>query len=103
MQALGEHEEDIASLEASIPLYDAVLKVLTRDNLPMLWAMVAANRASAMLALADESDYLDMAEASAAEFRNLVDLFDGTDYSAYKDCASEQVQRALNLIERLQV
>ena len=83
LQALGEHEEDIASLEASIPMYDAVLKVLDRDELPLIWAQVAANRVSAMYSLAVESDYLDMAEAAVAEFDRIHELFGDTDY---KNC-----------------
>jgi len=60
MQALGEHEEDIAALEASIPLYEEALKVVTQDAYPLVWAMLMANKASAMCALSGESDHLDM-------------------------------------------
>jgi len=103
MQALGEHEEDIGSLEASIPLYDAVLKVLTRDAVPLIWTMVSANRASAMYALAAESDYLDMAEASVAEFKKIQASFDGTDYSDYQTKALERAEQAEQLVASLQL
>jgi len=103
MQALGEHEEDIGSLEASIPLYDAVLKVLTRDALPLIWTMVSANRASAMYALAGESDYLDMAEASIAEFKKIHELFAGTDFSNYQTKALARAEQAEELVASLQV
>jgi hypothetical protein len=103
MQALGKHEEDIGALEASIPLYDAVLKVLTRDALPLIWTMVSANRASAMTALAGESDYLDMAEASVAEFKKIHALFDGTDYSSYQTKALAREKQAQELVASLQV
>ncbi|MCZ7596871.1 MAG: hypothetical protein M5U09_02620 [Gammaproteobacteria bacterium] len=76
---------------------------MTRDSLPMLWAMVAANRASARLALAGESDNLDMAESAAEEFNQLAEIFDGTDYEAYRRAASEQAQRAVELAGQLQV
>jgi len=103
MQALGEHEEDIGSLEASIPLYDAVLKVLSSDKLPLVGSMVTANRASAMSALAGESDYLDMAEASVVEFNKLHELFDGTDYASYQTHARERAEQAKGLVASLQV
>ena len=103
MQALGEHEEDISALEASIPIYDATLKVLTADKLPLVNAMVSANRSSAMNALAGESDYLDMAEASVAEFKKLCDLFDNTDYKHYQSKAQERVEQSQQLVASLQV
>ncbi len=103
MQALGEHEEDIGSLEASIPIYDATLKVINSDNYPQVAAMVTANRASAMSALAGESDYLDMAEASVEQFKQISNLFEGTDYTHFQTRAQEQSQRAEQLVASLQV
>ncbi len=103
MHGLGEHEEDIGSLEASIPVYDSVLKVLDNKELPLVQAMVTANRASAMCALAGESDYLDMAEASVAAYEKLCELFEGTDYTAYLTVARERVEKARRLVASLQV
>ena len=103
MQALGEHEEDIGSLEASIPVYDAALRVLTGDTVPLVWAMVSANRASATCALAGESDDLDMAEASVVEFDKISGLFDGTEYAGYRTTAKEQARKAQYLVDSLQV
>jgi len=101
--ALGEHEEDIGSLEASIPVYDDVLKVLSTETLPLLTAMVSANRASAMAALAGESDHLDMAESSVIEFEKLNELFDGTDYAHYQKEAQSRIEEGKQLISSLQV
>ncbi len=104
MQGLGEHEEDIASLEASIPVYDSALKVLDGElAYPLVVAMVAANRASAMLALATESDYLDMAEATVVEFEKLCQLFEGTDYVQYQTSALARKNEAEALVASLQV
>ncbi len=103
MQALGEHEEDIGALEASIPLYDATLKAVNADALPLVNAIISANRASAMYALAQESDYLDMAEASVAEFERLCTLFDGTEYEHLHKSAQERAQRGRKLVTSLQV
>jgi hypothetical protein len=103
MQGLGEHEEDISSLEASVPAYEAALKELKKEAVPLVWAMVTANRASALLALATESDYLDMAENAVSEFKSLVELFEGTDYIDYHARAQEQQHRAENLVKSLQV
>ena len=103
LQALGEHEEDIASLEASIPVYDAALKELSSDALPLVNAMVTANRSSAMNALAGESDYLDMAEAAVDEFKKLCDLFDNTDYKNYQSKVLERTEQSQQLVTSLQV
>ena len=103
MQATGEHEEDISALEASIPLYDAALAVLTPDAVPLVSAMVSANRAAAMRALAEESDYLDMAETSAAEFDRLSDLFRNTDFEHYASAAEQKAEDARELAGALQV
>ena len=103
MQGLGEHEEDIGSLEASIPAYEAALKVLNADTVPLVWAMVTANRASALYALAAESDYLDMAETSVAEFDKLGELFNGTEYTHYQAKVQERKQHAATLVASLQV
>ena len=90
-------------MEASIPLYDAVLKVLSNDAVPLIWAMVSANRASAMYSLAVESDYLDMAEATVAEFDKICKLFEGTEYQHYQAKAMERSQQARELVASLQV
>jgi hypothetical protein len=103
MQALGEHEEDIASLEASIPLYDALLKVLDDDALPLVRAVIAANRASAMGALAAESDHLDMAESSVVEFEQVAALLDDTEYTRLLTAARARVDASRELVDRLQV
>jgi len=103
LQALGEHEEDIGSLEASIPIYDSVLKELDDMTLPLITAMVQANRASAMRALASESDYLDMAELSVEEFEKIGELFKGSEYEGYQTKAGERVQEAQKLVGSLQV
>ena len=65
--------------------------------------MVTANRASALLALAGESDYLDMAEAAVVEFEKLVDLFDATDYQRYQTSVQQRVEQARGLVASLQV
>ena len=65
--------------------------------------MVSANRASAMVALAEESDYLDMAEASVVEFEKLRDLFDGTDYAHYLKEALSRIEQGQQLVSSLQV
>jgi tetratricopeptide (TPR) repeat protein len=103
MQGLGEHEEDIGSLEASIPAYEAALKVLDSETVPLVRAMVTANRASALLALATESDYLDMAETAVAEFDRLIELFAGTDYTDYQEKVQERRRQATVLVASLQV
>ena len=103
LQGLGEHEEDIGSLEASVPVYDSVLKALDKDALPLIWAMISANRSSAILALATESDYLDMAEASVAEFEKLCTLFDETDFVNYQEKARARLEQAKQLVSSLQV
>lgn len=107
MQGLGEHEEDIGSLEASIPLYDSVLKVLNSNNTavscPLVKAMVAANRASALQALAGESDFLDMAETSVVEYDTLGELFAGTEYSHYQTQVQQRGAQARTLVASLQV
>ena len=56
-----------------------------------------------MRALAAESDYLDMAEASVEEFEKLATLFDGTVYTHYYAKAQERVQQARELVVSLQV
>jgi tetratricopeptide (TPR) repeat protein len=108
LQALGEHEEDIGSLEASIPAYEAALQALDDDSIPLvraplIRAMILTNRASAMCALAAESDYLDMAEASVGEFEKLAALFDGTEYTHYYEKAQKRIQQARELTASLQV
>jgi hypothetical protein len=103
MQALGEHEEDIGSLEASLPVYDVALRVLDRDTVPLIWAMVSANRASAMCALAGESDHLDMAEASVVEFEKIAGLFEGTEHAGYRTKAQERTRQAQTLVDSLQL
>lgn len=105
MQALGEHEEDIASLEASLPLYDAVLKVLDdgASPLPLVRALIAANRAAAMAALAAESDHLEMAEAAVVEFERLAALFGQTDYARLLAAARARVDASRELVDRLHV
>ena len=103
LQMFGEREEDIASLESSIPLYDAALKVLSNDAVPLIWAMVSANKASAMYSLAVESDYLDMAEATIVEFDKICKLFEGTEYKNYHAKALERSQQARELVASLQV
>ena len=103
MQGLGEHEEDIGSLEASIPVYDTVLKVLEDKDLPLVTAVISANRSSAMLALASESDYLDMAEAAVTEFEKLATLFGETDYTHYLQATQQRVDQAKDLVASLQV
>ena len=103
MQGLGEHEEDIASLEASIPAYEMALKVLNADTVPLVWAMVTANRASALYALAAEADNIDMAETSVTEFEKLAELFDGTEYADYQASVLERKQQAMALVASLQV
>ena len=84
-------------------MYDAVLKVLSSDKYPLIGSMIAANRASAMSALAGESDYLDMAEAAVVEFDKIYELFDGTDYANYQSSAKERSQQAQELATSLQV
>ena len=65
--------------------------------------MVTANRASALYALAAESDYLDMAETSVAEFDELAALFAQTDYVDYQARVKEKAQKARTLVSSLQV
>lgn len=103
LQALGEHEEDIGSLEASIPVYDALLKGIDADAMPLVFMLISANRASAQCALAGESDYLDMAEMAVAAFENIADQLQDTEYSHYRDKATEQTNRARELVSTLQV
>ena len=103
MVALGEHEEDIGALEASIPMYDATLKVLNSDEIPLISAVVAANRASAMIALAGESDYLDMAEASVEAFKKIHTLFDDTDYTDFQTKAQARIEQGQQLVASLQL
>ena len=103
LQGLGEHEEDIGSLEASIPVYDSVLKVLDDKELPLIRAVISANRSSATLALAAESDYLDMAEAAVTEFEKLAELFGKTDYTHYLQATQQRVVKAKELVASLQV
>ena len=103
LQALGTHEEDIQSLEESIPIYDATLKALPKDNVPMMWAMVTANRASAMHALAEESDYVDMAIKAESEFDDIATLFAGVELKHYQKIAEQQRDQAKDLVKLLQV
>jgi hypothetical protein len=103
LQALGKHEEDIGSLEESIPIYDATLKALQKDDVPMMWAMVTANRASALHALAKESDYVDMAIKAAAEFDNIAGLFASAELTDYQKLAEARRDESEELIKLLQV
>ena len=103
LQSLGTHEEDIQSLEESIPIYDAVLKALPKAEVPMMWAMVTANRASAMHALAQESDHVDMALKAVSEFTAIAELFGDEELSAYKKLAEEHRVKSEELVKRLQV
>ena len=65
--------------------------------------MVTANRASAMYALASESDYLDMAETAVAEFDAIANLFEDTEYVNYHTKALERKQQAQKLVASLQI
>ena len=103
LQALGKHEEDIQSLEESIPIYDATLKALPKDDVPMMWAMVTANRASAMHALAEESDYVDMALMAASEFDKAAELFAGAELTRYQQLAEELRDQSKDLVKLLEV
>ena len=103
MQAVGEHEEDIGALEACISAYDQVLKVISAEQYPLVAAMIAANRASAMSALAGESDYLDMAEAASAEFDRLSALLAETSYENYCRAAQARAEAAREIVSALQV
>ena len=66
-------------------------------------AMVTANRASALYALALESDYLDMAETCVREYDKLCEIFAATDYSDYQASALQRRQQAEQLVASLQV
>ena len=65
--------------------------------------MVTANRASALYALAAESDYLDMAENAVSEFQSMLNLFEGTDYEQYQATTRQQLELAKTLVQRVQV
>ena len=65
--------------------------------------MITANRASALLALATESDYLDMAETAVVEFEKLDKLFANTDYEHYKQKTTERIEQSKALVASLQV
>jgi hypothetical protein len=54
--------------------------------------VIAANRASAMGALAAESDHLDMAESSVVEFERVAAVFDGTEYTRLVAAARARVE-----------
>ena len=97
------HEEDIPSLEESIPIYDATLKALPKDEVPMMWAMVSANRASAMHALAAESDHVDMALMAASEFDKVAELFASADLMRYQQLAEERRDLSKELVKLLEV
>jgi len=56
-----------------------------------------------LLALATESDYLDMAETAVAEFNKLCELFGGTEYIDYQAKVLERKQQAEALVASLQV
>ena len=98
LQALGTHEEDIQSLEESIPIYDATLKALDKETVPMIWAMVNANRASAMHALAAESDYVELALKSVSEFEAIAELFASVELTRYQQLAEERRDQAKELV-----
>ncbi len=103
LQALGEHEEDIGSLEASLPVYDTLLKAIDANDMPLIFLLISANRASAQIALAGESDFLDMAEMAVAAFENIALELSKTEYKNYHDKAEQQMQRARDLVASLQV
>ena len=103
LQALGTHEEDIQSLEESIPIYDATLKAILKDEVPMIWAMVTANRASAMHALAQESDHVEMALKAESEYAAIAELFADAELTSYQQLAEERKDQSEKLVKQLQV
>jgi len=56
-----------------------------------------------MWALAQESDFLDMAEASVNEFSRIHELFEATDYTNFQNKAQDRVQQGWELVSALQV
>ena len=69
----------------------------------MMWAMVTANRASAMHALAEESDYVDMALMAASEFDKVAELFASAELTRYQQLAEERRDQSKQLVKLLQV
>ena len=96
-------KEDISSLEESIPIYDATLKALPKEEVPMMWAMVTANRAAAMHALASESDHVESALMAADEFDKLVELFASVELTRYQQLAAERRDQSNDLVKLLEV
>ena len=56
-----------------------------------------------MHALAEESDYLDMAEMAASEFNILAELFAGAELKQYQQLAEERRDQSAELVKLLQV
>ena len=65
--------------------------------------MATANRASAMHALAEESDHVDMALMAASEFDKVAELFASAELTRYQQQAEERRDQSKDLVKLLEV
>jgi hypothetical protein len=62
LSALGEREPGTARLSEAVVAYRAALEELTRDRVPLYWAITTANQGNTMARLADKTSDLAMAK-----------------------------------------
>jgi tetratricopeptide (TPR) repeat protein len=101
LQSLGRREESPQLLEEAIAAYENALKVITREKMPMSWAMTLANLAAARMTLADGIGDIEIAALALDDFNEVVEFFRDVSHAQYMELAEDQRKKAQALVEAL--
>ncbi len=101
LQSLGKRVGDTNLLEESAKAYEHALQEITREKVPMSWAMTLANLGAVRMILADSAGSPDVALMALSDFDEVVGFFRDVSHAQYMELAEEQRKKAQELVTAL--
>jgi tetratricopeptide (TPR) repeat protein len=95
-----ERESGTARLEEAVAAYRAALEEMTRERVPLDWAMTQNNLGNALSTLGERESGTARLEEAVAAYRAALEEWTREDASHWHDIAQRNLARCLTLLEQ---
>nr|NJM03679.1 tetratricopeptide repeat protein [Desulfobacula sp.] len=100
LQTVGDQLGEAKPLEKAIAAYQEALKELTRERVPLQWAMTQNNLGIALQTLGERESGTARLEEAVSAYRNALEVFQASESGYYIEITQCNLQTVLELLEK---
>ncbi|HTO79940.1 MAG TPA: hypothetical protein VMJ31_09230, partial [Methylocystis sp.] len=101
LEAIGERESGVATLQQAVAAFREALKERTRERVPLDWAMSYGNQGVAMMRLSERTKNAAMAKAAVAQISVAYETMRAAGHAPYAAFYEARLPEAQAILQRL--